>query len=551
MKNKLILFITIFIIASFNSLFSQSNINQEVHVVKPYEPSISDAFKINFMPQVLDTAPVISKFNYYVEAIEVPVEYEPEQIKPARVTGEPLQPLYKTYLKGGAGNYSSLLGEVGINVLRNKEYNAGIFFKHSSSNSKIKLENDIKSPANYSDNYAIMSGERFFDETSLYGQVHFSRNVFNYYGFNTNYDTILVKDDINQRFLNIGTNVGYKSYYTDSSKFNFDVSLGYDFFEDLSQSYQNKIDLKGTVSNFYKSELLALNIRALFFNKSSLIDTVNHGVIHINPKVRFFGDKWRIETGLNMDVDAYADSLFYHYYPNVFLQYNVVDNFLIPYFGFSGGIITNDFSKIAKENPFVMPGLQVKNINNLLNVFMGFKGRFSRQSSFNLQGSYSLFDNMYFFVSNPNNLIENYFDVVYDNVELIHFRGEFAVKSTEKINMYLISNYYRYKTDTLQHPWHKPEYDFTFSFRYNMQSKIIAGFDLRTEGERYAKVFMPNPEIIKMRKIIDANLSLEYRYTKLVSFYINANNLLHRSNQWWMHYPMQRFNIMGGFTYSF
>jgi hypothetical protein len=524
--------------------------NQEVIVVKAYEPTVSDAYKVNFTPEISDTLPVVIQFMYTIEPEMPKINFEPEPISPAKVTGEPLSPLYRAYVKGAGGNYTSFLGEAGFNVLRNKDYTAAFLYKHQSSISKIKLANDFKSPASYSDNMFRMSGEKFLMAKSLYGDAWFNRNVFHYYGFNPYFDTALVKKDIRQRIMDIGTKIGYKSYFPDSSRLNYDFALGYNFFEDLLKNYQNNVTADIRFINFYKKERLGLNVHVNFFNHISTLDTVNNGIVRLNPHVRFFGDKWRIETGISLDVDAYTDNISYHYYPNVFLQYNVIEDLFIPYFGFSGGIMANDISSITRENPFVIPGTHVKNTNHLIDLNAGFKGRFSRTLSFNLWGKYSVIENMYFFLPDTNG-IENQFRVVYDNVELMHFRGEFALKTSEKVNVFLTANYYHYQTDSQSYAWHKPIYDATLAFKYNIKDKIIAGLDVFNQSETYSMIWNPAPETIKVKSFVDVSLNLEYRYTKVLSAYLMVNNITHRKNYYWSHYPTQRFNVMAGVSYVF
>ncbi len=540
---------------------SQNNINQEVHVVRAYEPSVSDAYKISIMPEIADTLPVITKFNYSIEPEMPQVKFEPDLIPPAKVTGEPLQPLHHTYLKLAGGNYTSFLGEAGFNVLRNKDYSAAFFYKHQSSISKIKLANEYKSPTSYSENGFFMGGEKFLDAKSLYGNAWFNRDVYHFYGFNPYFsgnaflDSVLNDDNTRQRFLNIGTKIGYKSYFPDSTRLNYDFSLGYNFFEDIKENFQNHIIADLALTNFYKKEYLGLNVNVNFFNHVSQFDTINNGIVRLNPHVRFFGDRWRIETGIYLDIDAYSDSLLYHYFPNVFLQYNVIEDLFIPYFGFSGGLQANDISTVSNINPFIIPGLHVNNTNNLVELKAGFKGRFSRTISFNLSGKYAVYEGMYFFLPDSNG-IENNFNVVYDDVELMQFRGEFALKKSEKINVFLTANYYHWETDSQRYAWHKPIYDATLAFKYNLKDKIIAGLDVYNQSETRSILWhneynVINPEAIMVKSFVDISLNFEYRYTKYLSFYLQANNVMHRKNYYWSSYPTQRFNALVGASYVF
>lgn len=49
---------------------------------------------------------------------------------------------------------------------------------------------------------------------------------------------------------------------------------------------------------------------------------------------------------------------------------------------------------------------------------------------------------------------------------------------------------------------------------------------------------------------VNANLSAEYRYTKILSFWLKINNIAFNRNYDWAFYPTQRFMMMAGLTYS-
>jgi outer membrane cobalamin receptor len=56
---------------------------------------------------------------------------------------------------------------------------------------------------------------------------------------------------------------------------------------------------------------------------------------------------------------------------------------------------------------------------------------------------------------------------------------------------------------------------------------------------------------VDLKGYLDANLNVEYRYTKRISAWVRLNNLLASNYQRWNMYPVQRFNAMLGATYSF
>ena len=49
---------------------------------------------------------------------------------------------------------------------------------------------------------------------------------------------------------------------------------------------------------------------------------------------------------------------------------------------------------------------------------------------------------------------------------------------------------------------------------------------------------------------VDANLGLEYRYSKLLSFWVRFNNIAAQRYYLYNQYPSFRFRAMIGFTYA-
>jgi len=55
----------------------------------------------------------------------------------------------------------------------------------------------------------------------------------------------------------------------------------------------------------------------------------------------------------------------------------------------------------------------------------------------------------------------------------------------------------------------------------------------------------------ELKGIFDANIGLEYRYTKKLGFFLNFNNIANYRYYRYNNYPTQRLGFMGGLSYSF
>jgi hypothetical protein len=241
-----------------------------------------------------------------------------------------------------------------------------------------------------------------------------------------------------------------------------------------------------------------------------------------------------------------------YFYPQAELQFKVVENLLFFYLGVDGGLEINNYRKITTENPFVIPGLAVKNSDHNLKVYGGFLGSISNTTTFKIKASYSLIDDMYFFVNDTIGELRNQFHVEYDDVELKSVYGEVETKATDNLSLLLKGNYYGYTMSSQDKPWHKPSWDATFSALYNIRNKIILSADVYGEGKRYAKTYglAGNPVTKKLDPLLDINLGFEYRYTKLLSGFLKFYNITSTRYARWNQYPSQQFFFMIGFTYS-
>src|SRR6185503_6068699 len=97
MKRKLFAWLCCISILSFSGqvLHAQKTLKDTTFViVKQFQPTIADAYKINDMPMVKDSVPPVPKLNYVISSKKVFTPYNVETLKPAKMVGEPLSKLY-------------------------------------------------------------------------------------------------------------------------------------------------------------------------------------------------------------------------------------------------------------------------------------------------------------------------------------------------------------------------------------------------------------------------------------------------------------------------
>ncbi len=536
---------------------AQDNVyNEEINVIAPYEPSISDAFKINQNPEINDTIIDIPKLSYSIKSKEITTSFNPEPIKPAKMLGEPLDKLYKGLVKLGIGTYTTPYGEFFYNNLRSKRHSEGIHYKHISSTGKIKNF----APCDYSNNTLDLYGKKIVRNHTLYGDFNYKRDVIHFYGYNPDeYPNLNLPKDGKQIFSLFKFQTKLESAYPKKlNKLNHSFALNYYNLSDNYKTKEDNVKFNSEISkdfklfNFTRSQTLELITKIDYYNTEDTIKTTENSIIKIQPCISTEFKEFVFKLGINTSVTAYKNTEL-HFYPIANIDINVVKNVLIAYGGITGGIKRNNFKLLSDENPFISSTIPLEYTYNKFKIFGGFKTSFSSNIAFNANISSSKIDNMPFFVNDTTTEPRNKFIVIYDNVKLINVKAEISYHKNEKIELLFCSNFYNYSfMEKEWKPWYKPNFDASLSVNYNIKNKFILKANIIACDKMYAKIFEQNEEKAKpINGIIDVNLGIEYRYNKLFSGFINFNNIIGTQYYRWYNYPTQRFNLLAGISYAF
>ena len=546
-KSLLIFLLSVLLFSSQLKVTAQTEIQKEVRVVKPYTPTLSEANKISLLPEFNDTTRITPAYGYMIFPKRFDTDYKIEPIKPARMVGMPISKLYKSQLTLGAGNYMTPYMELSINQLRARNSQLGFYFNHMSSTGKIKLENGRKVNAGYNDNLMKLYGKRIFKESVLEADISGGFNTVQFYGYNPATDTILDRKTNMQKIYSAGAGLKYYSMHPDSSHLNYKTELNYGLVNDFYKNTEHNPDLKIALNKRINDQIVGGDIRIRYFGRTGSQDSASFTVVDVNPWYAKSTEEWKFLVGLNVNVDQSGEGKM-RVYPRASFEFNIVPEVLIPYLGIDGYREINNYGKILFENPFITPGTTISNTNHTFSVFAGLKGRYSNKISFNLKASYEKIDSMYFFVNDTSNVLGNTFIVDYDYVSVLGIGAEISWHQSEKLQFLLKSNYYQYETENLLHPWHRPSFETSLAADYNLRDKILIGTDIFYIGKRYAPGLAGS--VNELKGYPDLNLSLEYRYTKTLSFFIRFNNLTATKYQIWNQYPAQRLQFLAGFSYA-
>ncbi len=560
------------ILIAFILSLSLEGQQSEVRVVKPYSPTLSGANKVQLLPSLDEEIEYDTPaLNYKLYPKLYDSEFRVEPIKAARMVKMPLKKLYKSELIMGIGNYLTPLAELNINQLRSRNGILGFQLKHHSMNGKMKLNDDLKVPAGFSENSAKLYGSRFMKSSVFDYTVGAGYNSYIHYGVDTTVvtESELVRDSLKHPYFLAEANLGLHSMYADSFHFNYNADLDYYFFTHRFDETEHGAKLNFKFDKRLRVVDIGGEAGGAFYGHYPGWDRFvgNHTMVWLNPHVAKNASEWNFTAGFNTYLSFASDTAAsdiqpFHLYPRASFEFNVVKEVIVPYFGVDGYLESNNYRKIVEENPYVVPTLSVRPTSHKLIGYLGVKGRISGAFAYNIKGSYSIIDNQYFFVNDTSQLLKNQFSVAYSDITLLNLHAELTFRPSDSWKIFLKGNYYKYTLSTMgstdgttrnvrddDHPWNKPAFDASLQARYNMSDKILVSMGIFTIGKRYYEDFDISLEET-LPLTVDANLGLEYRYSKLLSFWLRINNLAAQKYYLYNQYPAYRFRAMIGFTYS-
>lgn len=564
-----------------------TGLQREVKLYNPFKPSLSEASKKSYMPDMHDTTTIRPAFTYTVSPTLFNPVYTISPIRPATLVADPLPKLYKSFLTLGMGNYFTPLGELTIASERSRTGMLAFNVKHFSSNGKVQLQNLEKVNAGYMDNEASFYGKKFFKASVLGGSIDFAHLTRHAYGYDTSFVGYEAdRDDIRLRFMDAGANIGLSSLRADSGRLIYDITLGYDYFMQSADLWQHNANLsfeagkrikalrtrgpRAQSSDFYAK--LRGDYDLILFDK--VVETNPRHLFALNPSLGKKSNEWSFNLGLNVvtetrtfDVagtDEFKTKL--HIYPDVNLEIAVIPSFLNFNIALDGKLEDNSAPNMVRINPFLQTDgslFKLPYTNHEISARAGISGSVIPATTYRLGGSYSVFSDMVFFsnvVWEGITVAEGYgsfFTPVVSEGSMTNLFAQLNTAVTSKISTIAKVNYYNYALTSIDFPYNKPSWDASLWVKYNLRDKIIAGASLNAIGSREVYVtnmtllgLQPMPDIFTLPAHVNLSISAEYRYTKILSFWVKANNISTNRYYEWAYYPSQRFLMMAGFSYS-
>ncbi len=530
---------------------ANGSLSEEIVVTTAYKPVLADAVKIRRNPDLEDKSPFKAPLTY------IPIDKRLElntSIKPLEAMKRPAEQdsvPTNNYVKVGLGSLKTTYGEAYFANGRDDALQVGGYLKHFAQNGNLFHENSAKEEAG-------VFGKSAGDVNNISGRITYNYNSNYFYGFDQlNPPAVLQVNK--QHFSTLGAEGELAKNYKDvENDFTYALKLKGYVFSDAYKARESNVVLSGflnqTVKQFYAGLAASLDLST---QKDSLYDH-NNSLVRLNPYIKFQGDNYKIDAGVNI-VDQFGYSSSFYIFPAARAELQVIPKYVRLFVEAKGDVNRSSIHDFSMENPFLGQNIDLRNSVDQLDIAAGLKGTIAPGFGFKATIFRNQIKNMPLFVSDFDFATGyNRFKVIYDGgrSRVSGFTGELDYKASEDVDIFGRVEFkdYQMATPNIQ-PWNLPKFKLTAGTVFTINNKITVSGTLLIRGSTMdpyqVKTGATTFANSSITSFADLSAGVDYKATNRFSVFVHVNNILNSSSQSWLFYPDYGFNIFGGVGYSF
>jgi hypothetical protein len=527
-----------------------SSLSEEIVVTTAYKPVLADAVKIRRNPDLGDTTPFKAPLVY------TPLDKRLEQnneIKPLEAMKRPAEQdsiPTNNYVRAGLGNLKTTYGEAYFNNGQDQGLQFGGYLKHFAQDGSLYKQNSAKEEAG-------IFGKSIGAENTLSGRITYNYNSNYFYGIDE--ASPLTPVNINkQHFSTLGAEGELAKNFKDvENDFTYALKIKAYTFSDAYAAKENNIVLSGflneTINQFYVGLSGSLDLSTQ--QDSLYLHNYNNSLIRLNPYIKFQGDNYKIDAGINI-VDQFGGTSNFYVFPAAKLEFQVIPKYVRLFVEAKGDVNKSSLLDFYTVNPFLGQNINIKNSVDQLDISAGLKGTIAPGLGFKVSVFRNSVKDMPLFVSDFDfTKGYNRFTVIYDDGKsrVNGFNGELDFKASEDVDIFGRVEIKDYQMATVAQPWNLPKFKLTAGTILHITDKINVNATLLFRGS----TFDPNPSKpgsttpTTINSFADLSGGVDYKINNRFSLFVKVNNILNGTNQTWLYYPDYGFNIFGGVGFSF
>ncbi len=572
--------------------------DEKVLVTAPYQPSLGGLDKSLFVPSTLDTVLRSPVMDYQILSRPFSPTYPIDNIKPAKLLGEPIPKLYNNSIRLGFGYPLSPLAELNFGVGRNRKYELGVFYRHHSAFGHLKGYDRFKT--DHSLNEAHLTGRIFADKFVSSVELYYGQKAVNCYGLGNaayadssiwrNVELEDYADQPRRWYQNARGVVSFTDNARTEDALRFDAKLDYNLNLTNWRSIENSIIVDGGVSKTLlrdrkSADLFSIGGR-IRFEDNTYRDGVNDGYwdgieletyhrgnelmnayhFQIQPEIHYEYAFVELDAALVFHVFGNAASSYpnvakqdrFQFNPVVDLKLHIIDKIFTFFIGTGGGVWRNTVESISSINPYLHPlwFSDLKFTRDKFNAYAGLYGNFSKNIDYRVKVSghflqdrlhfdYYRYDySHYYGFYGYNDFIPCYSGDVFQ----LKVRGDLNFRWGEKLLAHVDAAYNHYD----QRLYYAPAFRANVAFKYNLAgNKLSLYTNLMISSSMKALDRMGQEVTLNPKGCYDWSIGAEYRFIDRMTAFANFGNILAQRYYLWNDYQAYRFNFMAGITFDF
>lgn len=527
-----------------------NSITEQIVVTTAYKPVLADAVKIRRNPDLEDVTPYKAPLTYNIIDVRLNKDNEIKQLEAKKMPRERDSIPANNYAEVGVGNLKTTYGEGYFNTGPDEALQAGGFIKHFGQQGSLYKQNEDKNEIN-------VFGKSIGAVNNLSGFVDYKYNTNYFYGYNQA-DSAARATPAKQHFsiLSAEGNLA-KNFVDKENDFTYALKLKGYVYSDAYQAKENNLVLSGfvnqTIQQFYVGVAASLDLST---QKDSSYD-LNNSLIRANPYIKFQGDNYKIDAGVNI-VDQFGFASKFYLFPAAQLEYQVVPKYIRLFAELKGDVNKTSIMDLTTINPFMGPNINIENSVDQLDISVGLKGTIAPGFGFKAFIFRNSVKDMPLIVSNfgPQG---NKFAVVYDNGDsrINGLTGDLDYKASDDVDIFGRVEFKDYQMAQQAQAWNLPKFKLTAGTIIHINNKVDINGSLlfrgNTQDISFAGALNPSLKVTPtgINSFADLSGGVTYKATKKISVFVKANNILNTTNQAWLYYPDYGFNIFGGVGFAF
>jgi len=528
------------------------SLSEEIVVTTIYKPVLADAVKIRRNPNLEETTPYKAPLTYTTMDKRLERNSDIRQLEAMKMPVERDSILANNFVRAGFGSLRTLFGEAYVTNGKDQALQTGASIKYfGQQGSDLPKQNQSRLEAS-------VFGKTIGEVNTLTGRINYQRRNNFFYGYDNTLATAPI-DPTKQHFNTISAEGELARNYQDTDRvFNYALKANGYLFSNAFKARENNVVVTGylnqTINQFYAGLAASIDVAS----QKDINYSLNNSFLRANPYLKFQGENYKIDAGINI-VKEFGVSNRFFIFPAAKLEFQVIPQFVRLFAEAKGDVNRSSLRGFSEDNPFIAPNINIKNSVDKLDITIGLKGRLFAGLGFKAAVFRNSISDLPLFVSSVQPAVanpaypvgNNRFNVVYDagKARISGFNGELDYKASDDLNIFGRVEFRDYKLATEAQPWNLPKFKLTAGTYIHISNKVDINGSLLFRGN--TKDMIAGGQIVNISSFADLSGGVNYRATKQISVFVQANNILNTSYQTWLYYPNYAFNIFGGVGFSF